>query len=48
MLHNAKTEIEKKKSGINELRDEVANLAVQAAGKILDENLDAEKQKTYK
>ncbi len=46
MLHHAKTEIEREKvSALNELRDEIANLAIQAAGKIIDENLDTEKQK---
>jgi len=46
MLHHAKTEIEREKiAALNELKDEIANLAVKAAGKIIDENLDPEKQK---
>ena len=46
MLHQAKTEIEREKiAALNELKEEIANLAVQAAGKIIDENLDPEKQK---
>jgi F-type H+-transporting ATPase subunit b len=46
MLQQAKTEIEREKiSALNELKEEVARLAIQAAGKIIDENLDNEKQK---
>lgn len=46
MLQQAKSEIQREKqSALNELKDEVANLAVLAAGKIIDENLDAKKQK---
>lgn len=46
MVQQAKDEIERDKIGaLNELRGEIANLAVQAAGKIIDENLDENKQK---
>jgi F-type H+-transporting ATPase subunit b len=46
MITQAKLEIEREKvAALNTLKDEIANLAVQAAGKIIDENLDAEKQK---
>lgn len=46
MIAQAKSEIEREKVGaLNSLKDEIANLAVQAAGKIIDENLDASKQK---
>ena len=46
MINQAKSEIEREKvAAMNTLKDEIANLAVQAAGKIIDENLDAAKQK---
>lgn len=46
MISQAKSEIEREKvAAMNSLKDEIANLAVQAAGKIIDENLDAAKQK---
>ncbi len=46
MINQAKSEIEREKvAALNTLKDEIANLAVQAAGKIIDENLDAQKQK---
>jgi F-type H+-transporting ATPase subunit b len=46
MISQAKSEIEREKiAALNTLKDEIANLAVQAAGKIIDENLDANKQK---
>lgn len=46
MLDNAKAEIEKQKdAALNELRDKISDIAVQAAGKIIAENLDANKQK---
>jgi F-type H+-transporting ATPase subunit b len=46
VIQQAKAEIEREKvSALNELKDEIANLAVQAAGKIIDENLDQNKQK---
>lgn len=46
MISQAKSEIEREKvAALNTLKDEIANLAVQAAGKIIDENLDAAKQK---
>lgn len=46
MITQAKNEIEREKvAALNTLKDEIANLAVQAAGKIIDENLDADKQK---
>ncbi len=46
MIQQAKDEIEREKlSALNELKSEVADLAVKAAGKIIDENLDAKKQK---
>jgi F-type H+-transporting ATPase subunit b len=46
MIAQAKSEIEREKiAALNTLKDEIANLAVQAAGKIIDENLDAAKQK---
>jgi F-type H+-transporting ATPase subunit b len=46
MVQQAKDEIERGKVGaLNELKNEIANLAVQAAGKIIDENLDENKQK---
>ncbi len=46
MINQAKGEIEREKiAALNSLKDEIANLAVQAAGKIIDENLDAQKQR---
>jgi F-type H+-transporting ATPase subunit b len=46
VIQRAKAEIEREKvAALNELKDEIASLAVQAAGKIIDENLDANKQK---
>lgn len=46
MLHQAKTEIEREKvAALNELRGEISNLAIMAAGKLIDENLDNDKQK---
>jgi len=46
MLEQAKSEIEREKlSALNELKNEVANLAIKAAGKIIDENMDEDKQK---
>ncbi len=46
VIQQAKAEIEREKvAALNELKDEVASLAVQAAGKIIDENLDQNKQK---
>jgi F-type H+-transporting ATPase subunit b len=46
MLQQAKAEIEREKmAALNELRNEIAQLATEAAGKIIDENLDPEKQK---
>jgi F-type H+-transporting ATPase subunit b len=45
ILNQAKSEIEREKlAALNELKDEIASLAVQAAGKIIDENLDKDKQ----
>ena len=41
MVDQAKQEIDRDKdAALNQLRSEVANLAIQAAGKILDESLD--------
>ena len=41
MVDQAKQEINRDKdAALNQLRNEVANLAIQAAGKILDESLD--------
>ncbi|MEX2400773.1 MAG: F0F1 ATP synthase subunit B [Rhodothermales bacterium] len=46
MKEQAEKEIEREKqSALNELRDEVAALAIQAAEKILQENLDAGRQR---
>jgi len=46
MVQRAKEDIEREKLGaLNELKSEIASLAVQAAGKIIDENLDEKKQK---
>lgn len=46
MQEAARSEIEREKEGaLNELRAEVANLAIQAAEKLLSENLDAEKNR---
>jgi F-type H+-transporting ATPase subunit b len=46
MIENAKEQIEREKQdALKELRKEVASLAIQAASKILDENLDENKQK---
>ena len=45
LITQAKAEIQREKAGaLNELRDEVATLAIHAAGKIIDENLDEKKQ----
>ena len=46
VIKQALSEIEREKiSALNELKDEIASLAVGAAGRIIDENLDAAKQK---
>lgn len=46
MQANAQAEIEREKQGaLNELRTEVADLAIQAAEKILQANLDAPRQR---
>jgi len=46
MVDHAKAEIERDKlSALNELKGEIANLAVLSAEKIIDENLDPKKQK---
>jgi F-type H+-transporting ATPase subunit b len=46
MIERAKSDIEREKlSALNELKNEIANLAVGAAEKIIDENLDKKKQK---
>lgn len=46
MIQQAKDEIEREKiSALNDLKSEIADLAVKAAGKIIDENLDEKKQK---
>lgn len=46
MQQNAKAEIDREKqSALNALRSEVADLAIKAAGKILDENLDEDRQR---
>ncbi|MCI0448738.1 MAG: F0F1 ATP synthase subunit B [Chlorobi bacterium] len=46
ILMQAKAEIEREKiAALNSLKDEIADLAVKAAGKIIDENLDTDKQK---
>ena len=45
MQEQAQAEIEREKQGaLDELRTEVADLAIQAAEKILQENLDAQRQ----
>lgn len=46
MIEQAKDEIRREKdAALKELRTEVADLAIQAAGKILDANLDTPKQR---
>ena len=46
MVDQAKQEIERdKEAALIQLRDEVAGLAIQAAGKILDETLDDDKHR---
>lgn len=46
MQESARAEIEREKQGaLNALRSEVADLAIRAAGKILDENLDGDRQR---
>jgi len=46
MIEQAKNEIERdKEAALLSLRKEVASLAIQAAGKILDESLDEEKHR---
>jgi len=46
IIQQAKDEIEREKiSALNDLKSEIADLAVRAAGKIIDENLDEKKQK---
>jgi F-type H+-transporting ATPase subunit b len=46
MQEQARAEIEREKeSALSELRSEVADLAIQAAGKILDENLNDQRQR---
>lgn len=46
MKEQAEADIEREKqSALDELRDEVAELAIRAAEKILDENLDANRQR---
>lgn len=46
ILQQAKTEIEREKqTALNQLKDEIGNLAIQAAGKIIDENLNEAKHK---
>ena len=46
MIDQAKLEIERDKdAALSQLRGEVANLAIQAAGKILDETLDETKHR---
>ena len=46
MIDQAKLEIERdKEAALSQLRGEVANLAIQAAGKILDETLDENKHR---
>ncbi len=46
MIEQAKLEIERdKEAALSQLRGEVANLAIQAAGKILDETLDENKHR---
>lgn len=46
MLEYAKAEIDKQKdAALNEMKDKISDIAVQAAGKIIAENLDANKQR---
>ena len=46
MQEQASAEIDREKQGaLNELRTEVADLAIKAAEKILEESLDADRQK---
>lgn len=46
MIKQAKSEIEREKiSALNDLKSEIASLAIGAAEKIIDENLDEQKQK---
>ncbi len=46
MIESAKQEINRdKEAAMGQLRDEIANLAIQAAGKILDESLDEQKHR---
>lgn len=46
-VEQAREEIQREKeSALTQLRSEVADLAIQAAGKILDANLDTAKQRT--
>jgi len=46
MQEQARAEIEREKQGaLQELRDEVADLAVQAASKIVKEDLDGQRQR---
>jgi F-type H+-transporting ATPase subunit b len=46
MIKQAKAEIEREKfSALNQLKDEIASLAVNAAEKIIEQNLDPAKQK---
>lgn len=46
IIEQAKKEIEREKlDALNQLKDEIADLAVRAAGKIIDENLDDDKQR---
>jgi ATP synthase, F0 subunit b len=46
ILDNAKMEIEKQKeSALSEMKDKISEIAVQAAEKIISENLDAKKQR---
>lgn len=45
IIQQAKVEIEREKqAALNSLKDEIGNLAILAAGKIIDENLDKDKQ----
>jgi F-type H+-transporting ATPase subunit b len=46
MQEQAQAEIEREKQGaLQELRDEVADLAIDAAGKILREDIDSKRQR---
>ena len=46
ILDNAKMELEKQKeSALSEMKDKISEIAVQAAEKIISENLDAKKQR---